>query len=100
MKNLIFIAAFLTTSTVFACTQEAQFIATVKSATVENDQCFLTIESFSHFSASQVCPLWESDVLQNGFMATYGSQTCSKMTGSEISGYLVRPVGSSVILLD
>lgn len=99
MKKLIFVVLFLS-STAYACQEESQFIAQIKSANMLDGQCVLNVKSFSHYTSSMVCPLWESDVLNQGITTDLSSAECAKMNGGEISGYLIRPIGSNDIFLD
>lgn len=99
MKKLLFVVLFLS-SAAYACQEESQFIAQIKSASMIDGQCILNVSSFSHYTASMVCPLWESDVLSQGITTDLASAECSKMNGGEISGYLIRPIGSNAIFLD
>lgn len=100
MKALVFFSLVFSSLPSFACQQEAQFISVVSSAKFINQKCSLTISHFSHYSASAVCPLWESDVLQNGIVANFEKSHCVDLAGRELSGYLIRPSGSETIFFD
>lgn len=99
MKKLLFVVLFLS-HPLYACQEESQFIAQIKSATMIDGQCILNVNNFSHYTPSMVCPLWESDVLIQGITTDLSSAECSEMNTAEISGYLIRPVGSNDIFLD
>lgn len=99
MKKLLFVALFLS-STAYACQEESQFAAQIQSASMLNGQCVLDVKSFSHYRPSVMCPLWESDVLNQGIIIDLSSSECAKMNNSQISGYLIRPIGSNDIFFD
>lgn len=100
MKKLTFAVFLLSAFNALACQEESQFIARIGSTKIENGKCIIGVSNFSMYNVSGVCPLWESDVIEAGITTEFGPETCGKLVGSEISGYLVRPEGSSQIFLD
>lgn len=100
MKKLTLAVFLLSSFSALACQEESQFIARIGSTKIENGKCIVGVLNFSHYNVSGVCPLWETDVIEIGITTEFGPETCGKLVGSEISGYLVRPEGSNQIFLD
>lgn len=100
MKALVFFSFIFSTFSAFACQQEAQFISIVSGTQFASEKCLITVSHFSQYSASVVCPLWESDVLEKGIIAKFEKNHCLDLAGRELSGYLVRPSGSETIYFD
>lgn len=100
MKKLAIAVLIFSAFNALACQEESQFIANVSATRFESNKCILSVIDFKHYSSSAICPLWESDVLETGITTEFGPETCRKLTNTEISGYLIRPVGSQQIFLD
>lgn len=100
MKKLTCAVFLLSSFNALACQEESQFMAKIGSTKMENGKCIINVSNFTIYNVSGVCPLWESDVVEMGITTEFGPETCGKLVGSEISGYLIRPAGSNQVFLD
>lgn len=85
-----------------ACIGEAQVIANVQSVQpLDQSFCVATLsaDSFSQYSVNQICPLFESEVLEKGFKVRNHSEgVCSVHPGDLISGVIVEAEDGSLTL--
>ena len=98
MKKAIFALIFLISFNAFACKQEAQFAASSFEPEFDGEHCQIKVFSFSHYSYSIMCPLLQEEVLNEGFIMKTSQEYCENM--NTLSGYLVRNIGSEVIIFD
>lgn len=94
MKTAIALFSLAFSYSIFACTQEAQFIGTVVSHRVKsNNECVFQVEGYRWFGPSYVCPLVPGEV--SGYQ--FSDATCSLKNGDEISGVFIK-TGDEIVI--
>ena len=100
VKKLALIMAILSIQTALACKQESQFVASIGKTVFKDGACHLSVNSFSHYAVSQLCPLFDVEVLEEGFIWETTQSFCEQSQDSTLSGYLVRLTPGSNIFFD
>lgn len=94
MKAILLFLTLATSSSVFACIQEAQFIGKVTGhRQIENNECVFKVDSFSWFGPSYVCPLGPGEVSGHEF----SDKECVLKDGESVSGVFVKTNDQIVI---
>jgi hypothetical protein len=87
MKLVIALLFSTLSYSLFACTQEAQFIGKVSGHRRSvNNVCLFKVDSFSWFGPSVICPLVEGEV--SGY--EFNDKECALKEGESISGVFIK----------
>lgn len=87
MKTFLAAIFLFASASSFACNREALFIGTVKNLKATEDGYSFQVRLGNYFSASSVCPLWETE-LESAVIFEKG--TPSFQNGDAVSGVMVQ----------